>query len=1143
NVGLATPVAVYILVGLWAERSRRLTHQFLVPLYFAAHLVAAFVLLNIYAHPLLQLLRHSPWTDEMRIWDGLGQILFGVAYAIYAWGTFRERWAHAATWLLAAGVGFIALVWSSGSGSLAARAAMGAIAYVGIERGLYWLKFKPSALRRYLTITAHQRAFVRLGWRLYRRPLLVTGWTLSVGAIGIALVRNLILLGGGQTQQLWAVIALTLVVGLYALSARLFRQARFAWFAAWLVFIPWTIMTNLGWLVATAPSLPGFAVSWVVLAWALYLLSILIARFAPNAYARPALIVAQLLVPFALLWGLADRDTSRISFFLAIGFYAFAALRDHLRLVHGATPSSVPFWNVRFLYPALGLVPVWCLFLLGSVLPAARYEHDGLMLLPFGILGILAGRVLARLAPNGLPHGAPSPGVGPDDRRDGDQAVEGQAERPRSEMEASERQSRASSPVRDRGVSALAGAYALPAYLTGYVSVIFGTLLVAHILSLLVLVLLYDALLMLVSARLFRNPLWVFGAAGSAALSFWLAIHQAGISTGRQGWWLLGLAAVYLLLAWGLRRARLTAYSTAPLTIAFVLTALSLPPSSLDQTGAFWGYGGAALLYAITAFWLQQPALLIPACALILIPYAVGLRQSNLMPMYYGLSLYPGAVLALAAGWWLDRRYGAWRDFPWGDPGRWLVHFVERVLNWWALPLYLLGFGLAIASPLLTDVQWGPAALNAFLLIPLFGWAIYRFRLRFWLFALMVAGHIAQVLLLQYLGWWRIPAEASIRYLPVTVITVFVALGLARWRNEKPPFAAAPTGWSHPLYLLVLYDLIMVQGMGLSATVSGASVSLVHALLIGLIASAWGLGALIYLSASLGVVALFQWLASDTLPLRAFPVPFAQLTLAYGLYGHLLFAWRQRRPLAPWLALWAGPLMRFSHWFSLVVLAVTGALSIDLIYWSVRALIGLDYRTQVSVATVQMAVGVLALIGLLYVLAAYTYRRARLSYIAIGMLLVAWMLHAFYVQQWDGAARIQWYALPAGFYLLGMGYLEWRRGNRTLGRWLDYAAVTLLMGSLFWQTLLFGFAYALLLGAEGFAAFWWGSARRLRRFLYAGLMGVVLATVAQLVNSLQSINQWIVFGLIGLLVVFAAIAIERKMEDIKAWRQVLETWE
>ncbi len=100
-----------------------------------------------------------------------------------------------------------------------------------------------------------------------------------------------------------------------------------------------------------------------------------------------------------------------------------------------------------------------------------------------------------------------------------------------------------------------------------------------------------------------------------------------------------------------------------------------------------------------------------------------------------------------------------------------------------------------------------------------------------------------------------------------------------------------------------------------------------------------------------------------------------------------------------------------------------------------------------------------------------------------------------------------------------------------------------MMGSLFWQTLMFGFAYALLLGTEGFAAFWWGSARRLRRFLYAGMMGVVLATVAQLVNSLQSINQWIVFGIIGLTVVVAAILVERTLDDIKAWRQVLETWE
>jgi hypothetical protein len=137
---------------------------------------------------------------------------------------------------------------------------------------------------------------------------------------------------------------------------------------------------------------------------------------------------------------------------------------------------------------------------------------------------------------------------------------------------------------------------------------------------------------------------------------------------------------------------------------------------------------------------------------------------------------------------------------------------------------------------------------------------------------------------------------------------------------------------------------------------------------------------------------------------------------------------------------------------------------------------------------------------------------------------------------------VQWYALPAGVYLLGISFLEWQRGNMNFARWIDYAAATLMMGSLFGQTLLYGWSFALLLGAEGFAAFWWGSARRLRRFLYAGMMGVVLATLAQLINSLQSINQWLVFGVIGLIVV-AAILIKRRIEDVRALRQILETWE
>jgi hypothetical protein len=322
-------------------------------------------------------------------------------------------------------------------------------------------------------------------------------------------------------------------------------------------------------------------------------------------------------------------------------------------------------------------------------------------------------------------------------------------------------------------------------------------------------------------------------------------------------------------------------------------------------------------------------------------------------------------------------------------------------------------------------------------------------------------------------------------------------------------------------------------------------VTLTHALLIAVLASFWLSRWMPYVSASLGVIALLQWLSTLTGPIEGLPVALAYLALGYGLVGYGVAFTRDslKREVRSWLAIWERPLQRFSVWFSFAILALTLWLGIDILGWTVRAMFGVPFRQIVTRDVSEMWVWVLALLGLLYVATAFTHRRLRLGYIAVGMLLAAWMLYAFYIGRWDGSAHVQWYAIPAGLYLLGIAYLEWQRGNRTLARWLEYAAVLLMMGSLFWQTLLFGWGYALMLGIEGFAAFWWGSARRLRRFLYAGMMGVILATTAQLINSLRSVNQWIVFGVIGLLVVVAAIVIERKLEDIKAWRQVMETWE
>ncbi|MFT3895338.1 MAG: hypothetical protein QM730_27245 [Anaerolineales bacterium] len=215
----------------------------------------------------------------------------------------------------------------------------------------------------------------------------------------------------------------------------------------------------------------------------------------------------------------------------------------------------------------------------------------------------------------------------------------------------------------------------------------------------------------------------------------------------------------------------------------------------------------------------------------------------------------------------------------------------------------------------------------------------------------------------------------------------------------------------------------------------------------------------------------------------------------------------------------------------------------DLVSWSVRALFGLSFRQIIEFRTVYMVVWVLSLIGLLYSAAAAVYRRMRLGYLAVGMLLTSWFVYAFYVNAWDNLRQLQWYAMPAGLYLIAIGFVERSRGNRALARWLDYVAILLMIGSLFWQTLQFGWWFMLLLFAEGAASFVWGSLRKLRRFFYAGMTGIVLGALGQLLNALQEVNQWITFGLIGIGLVLMAIVIERRLETIKAWQQVLETWE
>jgi hypothetical protein len=1086
-------VAIYILAGLEAERRKYpfATLKFLSPLYHTSHLLTIIVLARMYIHPIDQFLGGAEWTVAMQLWGAADHLLLAIVYGLFAWARYQEVWAYITIWLVMIGGGFIAIGFSRGQGASAAMGAFLALMVVLAERSLH-------ALKQWSRIERHTRAILRLAWGLYRRPLLVTGWTASAGIILIALVRNLILLGGGRIQQIWAAVGLLLITALYAVSAYLFRQARFVWLAVLVLFAPWTILTNLGWFTTYQPTLPDFAISWILLGWLLFGLRLWIERRVPRAYVLPLNTAAQILLPFSILWALVDTEASLYTIGLATALYATSAWLDH-RQAGSQTKDLSPLAVTKFFYPVAGLLPLWFVYWLHALSPLAPLEHFGLVILAFGVLEFVAGILLERIAP-------------------------------RSEW---------------------ARAYGLPAYLISYLALLLGTLLVASRTDLLVWALLYDALLTVASARVFRDELWIYPGAALTALSLWVALQNANVPLERQGWWVIGLAAVYLLIAWVLRRIGLTAYGTVLITSGFILIALGLFPSSRDQVGAMWGYSSAALLYAVSAFWLQQPSLLTPACALVILPYAILLQRSPIPSEYYGLSLFPGAAVALFLGWTLDRTLGTPSEFPWNKPDLWFAEMEKRLLYWWALPLHGLGLALATAAPFFTSGHADIIALNLLLLAVFYGWAVYRFKLRFWLVMALFSMHWAVVFYLETFHLWGNPEEAWLRFLPFTVLLLVIGLIIEKSLNEGSPLQAQRLflGWSRPFYLFVFLDIFLAQLGSLRGTFAGAGVTLVHTLLIALLASVWIATEFSYLSAILGFVALMQWRAAVDWNGIRLPIQLAGLALGYGAlgFGYELFM-RQRgqetaKPDPNWHSIWKLPLQRIAMILSIYSLGLAAVLGFALAGWSLRALFGLPFRQMVEVETVSMTVWVLSFVGLLYVAAAAVYKQIRLGYLAVGMLLVGWFLYAFYINAWDSLLQMQWYAVPAGIYLLAIGYLEWGRGSRDLARWLDYAAILLMLGSLFWQTLVFGWWYAVMLGVEGFAAFWWGSARRLRRFFYAGMAGVILATLGQLLNALQEVNQWITFGLIGLVLVIMAILVERKLEAIKAWQQVLESWE
>ncbi len=1099
----------YVLAGVWLEKGRGRKRPFTQPFFRVALLLGIPVLL-------LSLSQAAyDWDRPALAWAALTPGALGLAAAAYAWLTNRQRWAHIAIWLVTLAGGLLVKTFSHGSGRSAALVALLAAAYVLAERGLYALARQPKRAWGWRSLD------FRGLWRLVRRPLLSAGWLLSAAAIGLALVRNLWLLGGGPVREGWAIAALCIVSGLYALAARLFHKARFVWLASALVIAPWTLATHLFWGDVGA----WFGVSWVILALGLLGVGALLAlRQGWNGYSQPPMLLAHGLVVLGLLTGVLEPAVNSVAVGLALLFYLGAVALD--RAFRAQTQPVL----ARFVYPLAGLLPLWAVYLCLWLWPQATAATLALVVWAFVVPLLAVGRRLERWEPD----------------------------------------------------------YRWPFYLVAYSAAMAALGLAVADWETLTAVLFLNSGVAVLSVWLFRDPIWWYPGTVLLPAGVWALLAQfPGSDLRHYGWSLLLLAGVYLAGAWALRRMSLRRYETPLLAMSFVLVAAGLLPCSTEKADAFVGYGLAVLILTAAAVWLRRPFVFSFAVALSAVPYWVAVSWLDPGGDYAGLLAWPGIVAALWLAVVLDARWGIetavpavekspteafyfphWRfkfpmrksksprrkfltppdgleSFPWTRPLAWPTAVWQRWTSWWALALYgLAGLFMGLSALLAVEEAW------QWLLVLAAGTAVFlwwtlRFRLPLWLLAAGAWGQLAALAVIRLAGWTDSGGQMALAFAPVTAVTLTVAMLLEGERLDQPGRLAQSMRWAWPFYLLVFADLLIGQALTLDLVWQSAAATLIHALLLGVLAQRWRLKGLAYAALGLTAVALAQWLAWLHVTESIWPQALALWALVAGAAGYGLRRWAREDDAAPgWIGLWERPLVRGGWLVSLLALGLMAGLGLDLATAVPSLLLFNGGLTTNQSLLADMIIRTLALLGLLYLTAALAENRPRLSYLALLLLFAAWSLWLLAIQ---GARELQLYAVPAGFYLLLLGWLEWERGSRAAARWLDWLGVLVLYGSALSQS--FGFhgeRYALLMMGEGLLLMWLGSLRRLRRLLYLGVAGVVTAVAGQLVEPLLALNT-LVLLLLGAVLVGLGIALERRLDKVRdlsrELRLKMEHWE
>jgi hypothetical protein len=572
-----------------------------------------------------------------------------------------------------------------------------------------------------------------------------------------------------------------------------------------------------------------------------------------------------------------------------------------------------------------------------------------------------------------------------------------------------------------------------------------------------------------------------------------------------------------------------------------------------------------ALYYMLSAVALRQQLFLYPAAILPVVSYGVGLSiiPTELLPAAYrGLALIPLVVAYKLLGWRMES-ISAWPEgrarrepgphpslppqgegtfsSPSGGGLRWgrvSSQMAYRVVgkSLLALPFYLVAFCASLAIPALSMAD--PWVLVAGLMVPA---AMYAFQALMskqpaWLYPALLSAHLGFIHLAYLVadGSW---ARVGVYCAPLALAT-WVS---AEWASRRRTLAE---GWAMPLWSFAWLGLLFSLGASMLDHTAGLGIGLAYGVLLGGFSFLRRQQALAYASLGAFAVAFAEGLLLANVSLAHAPVYIAVVGLAVTMLG----AWARssegtghrvqgtgfvpdspRTPYpVPRTLTWREPIRHAS--------VVLTALALLL---SVGATLS-EVADPAEGTPFQWLAVTAAITGLNVIWRAFEVRSWRLSYLGVAMVEVAYMV----ILALTDITPVLLYAVPAGAYLLGVAYLEWRRGTSAPVRALEAGGLALLLGVPMWLSISEAASFvggnghiynALFLFFGSLAVSFLGAIMRWKRPFIGGIVVFVANLFTLLSMPVQLVDEWwwMVLG-IALVFIASGVLLERHRERLIA---------